>query len=813
LHPDEEKAVMSMKPRFLSLRQQGLLAMLLLVIAALSSWMLTQDSNRLMASTEQKRNAEYWLQHLVQTLVSERQQALEQQLLQNNLTPQGEFVFLQWYPDTDPTPQVSANTPVAPAVLLALLDHSALEQQPVSQIDCSHQCLLLQSLPLTKQGTKGRVIAMSRLDSLLQRLQQATGIYGFFLGALAPELTLDEQWQQQPQNEFQSLLASAIPPQLANSSRQFITRQPAPSLTLGAWSQQLARKMSTPFIWVAPLPDAQVADSLLADPQGNGPHYLLLMAEESPAMAAAGFWPWLPLTLALFVVFGWGGWQLHRLRRLQQLLDHSVAEASSTPLTPPRQMAHDELSVMALQAQAIHHQLDENHTALTQQATLLQQHSLYDPLTGLPNRDCFMFEVGRQLAALQRYPAQLALILLEVNGFRQLSHAVGHEEGERLLQKVAQELSLSIREADLLCHLSGDLFALLITNLQEEEQVDLIITKLQSRLESSLLLTDRNFSLQFAAGVVLIKSSDTPANELLRQAEMALNEVKLQADQRYQLYSPKLQEKSVRNHFIEQRLTQALRSGEIYLQYQPIQDCKQHKIIGLEALSRWQLPLEGNIPPLEFIPILENSPLGLQFGNWVLEKSLHQLHQLDVAGLTGLQMAINLTGQQLLDPELKNTLERLTLTYHIIPSRISLELNEQALRVNYQQAQQVMASLHQAGYRLTLDDFGTGYSALTYLSRLPFHTIKLDRSFTLRMLDCEMDKQLVGNIIQMAHSLGKRIIGEGVDNSLQSLWLQELGCDQLQGHILAAPIGECDLLSQLAPLYQVPRINTLDSTR
>ena len=792
---------MPLKSRFISLRQQGLLAVLLVALAATGSAWLAQTNAAQDSASEQKDNADRWIQHLLRTLIAERQQTILQRLPTDKPDAGTDSVFLHWYPESASSP-LSFHAPVADAVLQDLWEHSQQEPGPVNQIECVQQCLLLQSVAQIRLEGPGRLMAISRLDPLLQRLQQASGITGFFLGAL-PATPSNKPWQQLPYQAHSQLLASATSPLLPKTLQRFMSQQLPATLTLGEWIKPLADGLQARQVWMTPLTESS----------SQGPLYLLLMAKQPSPTTGGEFWYWLPLSLTLMAALAWWGWQWYRIRRLQQLLTHSARDAETNASPPPRYLAHDELSVMTLQVQALQQQLDYNNATLAQQATLLQQHSLYDPLTGLPNRDCFMFEVSRQLAALQRYPAQLALILLEINGFKQLSHSVGHQEGERLLQRVAQELSLSVREADLLCHLSGDLFALLICNLQDASQVHIIIAKLQSRLESSLLLTDRNFALQFSAGVVMIDSSELPANELLRQAEMALNEVKLQADQRYQIFTPQLQEKSVRNHFIEQRLSQALRSGEIYLQYQPIQDCKQQKIIGLEALSRWQLPLEGNIPPLEFIPILENSRLGLQFGNWVLEQALHQLHQLDVAGMIGLQMAINLTGQQLLDPELKNTLERLTLTYHIIPSRISLELNEQALRVNYQQAQQVMTALQQAGYRLTLDDFGTGYSALTYLSRLPFHTIKLDRSFTLRMLDCEMDKQLVGNIIQMAHSLGKRVVGEGVDNSLQSLWLQELGCDQLQGHILAAPIGECDLLSQLAPFYQHPRVNTLDSTR
>ena len=791
---------MPLKSRFLSLRQQGLVAVVLIVLAAAGSIWLEQTAMAQDVESAQEDNADRWIQQLRQTLIAERQQAMTQRLPTDPSDTTDDFVFLHWYPESASAP-LSFHAPVADTVLQDLWVRAQTE--PANQIECAQQCLLIQSVAHIRLGAPGRLIAISRLDPLLQRLQQASGITGFFLGALPATTSAETPWQTLSYQAYSELLSSATSSLLPKAVQRIMSQQLPPTLTVGQWSKLLADALLAHQIWMTPLTDAS----------SQGPLYLLLMAKAPVPNTVTRLWHWFPLWVAIMAALGWSGWQWTRIQRLQQLLALSTGDTSSEPLAPTRYPAHDELSMMTRQVRALQQQLDDNTATLAQQATLLQQHSLYDPLTGLPNRDCFMFEVGRQLAALQRYPTQLALILLEINGFKQLSHSVGHQEGERLLQRVAQELSLSVREADLLCHLSGDLFALLISNLQDETQVHIIIAKLQSRLESSLLLTDRNFALQFSAGVVMIDSSEIPANELLRQAEMALNEVKLQADQRYQVFTPQLQEKSVRNHFIEQRLSQALRSGEIYLQYQPIQDCKQQKIIGLEALSRWQLPLEGNIPPLEFIPILENSRLGLQFGNWVLEQALHQLHQLDVAGMTGLQMAINLTGQQLLDPELKNTLERLTLTYHIIPSRISLELNEQALRVNYQQAQQVMTALQQAGYRLTLDDFGTGYSALTYLSRLPFHTIKLDRSFTLRMLDCEMDKQLVGNIIQMAHSLGKRVVGEGVDNSLQSLWLQELGCDQLQGHILAAPIGECDLLSKLAPFYQYPRVNTLDSAR
>lgn len=514
--------------------------------------------------------------------------------------------------------------------------------------------------------------------------------------------------------------------------------------------------------------------------------------------------------LALLFVVLLGCWLyrlLSRLNRLQQAMHQTEFQGGDR--TQLRLAADaDELEYLIDQTRTLHYRLEAQESTIAQQTTQLLQRNLYDPLTGLPNRDCFMFELGRYITSLQRHPAHLALILLEINGLKQLWDQQGHDESERLLQQIAQLLRQSVREADQLSHLGADRFALIITHLQEPEQIHQVMHKLYERLEPTLQLGHHDARLHLSAGIVPLVNSTLPACELLHQAELALQEARLQNGSRYQLFTAKIQEKSIRNHFIEQRFHEAIRTGELCLHFQPIRDSQKPRVLGLEALSRWQLPIEGNIPPAEFIPILEQSILGLEFGHWVIEQAMKQLYQLDLTGLTGLQMAINLTGQQLRDPELLPLLNRLGLVYHIMPSRISFEINEQALRLDYQAAQQVMRQLHEAGFRLTLDDFGTGYSALTYLSHLPFDFIKLDPSFTIRMLDSDLDRQLVGSIIQMAHSLDKRIIGEGIDNTLQSLLLQEMGCDQLQGLLFAAPIGECDLVSQLTKLNQPSSLPT-----
>lgn len=486
-------------------------------------------------------------------------------------------------------------------------------------------------------------------------------------------------------------------------------------------------------------------------------------------------------------------WLCHLIYRLRQHCWH-IMQLSLHPaaaLTPGR----DELHQAETRLAQLGHCLADQQQRIEQQRRQLELRPLHDPLTGLPNRDCFLFEVRRHLATLQRHPEEMALVLLEVRDTRQ--HRVADDETSRQLQQMADILRQSVRDADLLCYMQHRIFAILLTRLADRELIHLIMQKLQSRLDHAIRLGNYPPSLHFAAGIVQISRHDTEAGELLHQAELALNAVEPHGERCYQLFTHQLQQHSARQQFIEQHLTTALQNGEIFLQYQPVRAVGEQRWVMLEALARWQLPMEGLLKPESFVPILDKSPLGRKFSRWVLEHALQQLRQLDSAGSSGLQISINLSGFQLLDPELPALLDKLTLAYHIIPSRVVLEVNEQAVRLDYTQALERMLQLREAGYRLALDDFGTGYSALTYISQLPLDYIKLDGQFTLGMLDSPIDRQMIGSIIQMGRAMNRRVISEGVQSREQADMLLAQGCDWLQGHLLMPPVGECDLLSQL----------------
>lgn len=486
-------------------------------------------------------------------------------------------------------------------------------------------------------------------------------------------------------------------------------------------------------------------------------------------------------------------WLCHLIYRLRQHCWQLLQLPLQTAVTglPGK----DELHQAEIRLAQLGHCLADQNQRIEMQRRQLELRPLHDALTGLPNRDCFLFEVRRHLATLQRHPEEMALVLIEVRDTR--LHRVADEETGRQLQQMADILRQSVRDADLLCYMQNRIFAILLTRLADRELIHLIMQKLQSRLDHAIRLGNYPPSLHFAAGIVQISRHESDAGELLHQAELALNAVEAHGERCYQLFTHQLQQHSAREQFIEQHLATALQNGEIFLQFQPVRAINEQRWVMIEALARWQLPMEGLLKPDAFVPVLDKSPLGRKFSRWVLERALQQLRQLDTAGISGLQISINLSGYQLLDPELPALLDQLTLAYHIIPSRMVLEVNEQAVRLDYTQALERMLQLREAGYRLALDDFGTGYSALTYLSQLPLDYIKLDGQFTLGMLDSPIDRQMIGSIIQMCRTMQRRVISEGVQSQEQTDMLLGQGCDWQQGNLLMPPIGECDLFSQL----------------
>lgn len=785
-----EKPNVSLYRRVLPLKLQLTLAILLVASILVLGFNLLIENRSTVAQDSRQRDASRWLHFLVQEQARQDSASAINYWQQPSSTRPRQLpsplLRVLWLADNAALPQLEGATQPELDVINEMLRRVPPKSGVQTRISCQDQCLLLQTINRYQDHQPGRLLIVSSLNEALTRLSAQMQAPLFYVGNLP---LIDDG-----KPDWRALAMSSVWPQLKETaigqpllqSLQELEHQPVRSLgELVVLLQERQLAAHSP-----------VLIHLETTPPGDE-EYLMLLLPDEPSMGLLSttqdsYKLWLLCLMSLLLII-WFCLQVRRLLALKadlMTLDPTPSPRHIRPL-------FDELSDLQELSYRLNHLFDDQRQQLDKQRHLLEQRNLHDALTGLPNRDCFIFEVRRHVAALQRHPEQLALILLEVRGTRQ--RLVQPGEGERQLQQVAEVLRNTMRESDLLCYLQGNMFAVLLTHLQDQEQLHLIMSKLQERLEHAIRLGGYPQTLRFAAGIVYVETAGTDATELLRQAELALNEVNLQSEPYYQVFDHRLQQRSVRTQFIEQRFPLSLRNGELQLQFQPVIDISTGRWCMIEALCRWQIPLEGTILPSEFMPILDSGRQGRELSHWVIERSLNQLRQLDIAGMSGLQVAINLSGHQLLDQDLLGVLEKLTMNYHIIPGRVAIEINEQALRLDYTAGQAMLRKLHSAGFKLTLDDFGTGYSALTYLSRSPFDLIKLDGSFTQKMIDSEIDRQMVNSIIRMSHSMGKRVIGEGIETSQQASLLQEYGCDRLQGNILLAPVGECDLLSQLTP--------------
>ncbi|WP_409420407.1 EAL domain-containing protein [Pseudaeromonas sp. ZJS20] len=771
--------------RFISLRNQLLLLLLIvlgllwLALDALARYEVSQSNNRRMEQT-------------AQGMVRQLEQALGQQaqhnrhslltwLAQQAQPPQpGWHLLRQTQTHLQLYPQQANRLPEAMPFPTDDRSRTFLTQPQADgngwQLHCPRRCLLLQRVTTPPQAAKGDAwLLVQPVGPLLQQLSQQLGIRFS---------TLDEAGQPIPGwlTEPGARLPDAWLAELAH--------EPLP--VPGHSRQQ--RLDGTPLYLSYQAETAQLPPLLLTLPMGS------LLQEQAVRLRHFRIWLALGLLLGLGLIYLLADYPLRRLRQLaNQLpeLPETGYPGLKARLGQPAGTLEDEIDRLHQAALSLAGRLEALDSAVNAQHAELKAHQLYDPLTGLLNRGCFLFEFNRQLTALRRQPDRLALVLIDLDQFKDINDSLGHEAGDELLKTLARRLQQQVRETDLVARLTSDEFALLLCHLKQVDDIHPILEKLLAQLHEPMLIGQQALQIGASAGVAFAQDGEHTASELLRRADLAMHEAKRLGRQRYELFSAGLLEQSSRRFFIETQLDAALRDGQLYLNYQPWVQLPGGQVMGLEALVRWRHPLEGCIAPLEFIPVLEASSQIVRLGHWVMEQAFSQLQQLDRAGHSGLQMAINLSPHQLFDPQLLDVLTHLSQSYHIIPGRIVLELTEGVIIPDYHQACEQMLRLQQAGYQLAIDDFGTGYSSLAYLSKLPVNRIKLDRSFVLKMTESQLDRQLVQSVIDMLHAMGKQVIAEGVESSLQLELLRQLAADGVQGYFLAHPVSECNLPSQL----------------
>ena len=424
----------------------------------------------------------------------------------------------------------------------------------------------------------------------------------------------------------------------------------------------------------------------------------------------------------------------------------------------------------------------------------IQRLAFFDPLTQLPNRRLMMDRLAQAMTASTRHQRQNALLFVDLDNFKTINDTLGHEQGDRLLEQVATRLSHSVREGDTVARLGGDEFVVMLEDLSENtgeaaSQAEAVAEKIRQALNQSYSIDGGNHMSSPSIGVALFGGAQTDAvDEPVKRAELAMYQAKASGRNMVRFFDPKMQAVVTAHALLENDLREALALGQLALHYQA-QVVGNGRLTGAEALVRWTHPVRGNVPPVDFIPLAEETGLILPLGQWVLETACVQLaHWAKQPSMEGLVLAVNVSARQFhhqdFVAQVLDTVERTGAN----PKRLKLELTESLLVSDVEGIIAKMTTLKARGVGFSLDDFGTGYSSLSYLKRLPLDQLKIDQGFVRNILTDANDAAIAKMVVALAESLGLSVIAEGVEMEAQRDFLARLGCHAYQGYFFSRPV-------------------------
>ncbi len=421
----------------------------------------------------------------------------------------------------------------------------------------------------------------------------------------------------------------------------------------------------------------------------------------------------------------------------------------------------------------------------------------YDVVTGLPNRDLFHDRLNQLLLAASENNTTVALLRLELEQFRVINDTLGRHAGDAFLKQVAERLRGAGLDANQLAHTGAGCFAVVLANLQKEADVAHILERrINDSLRRPFVVEGTELHISAKVGIAIFPADGAHAYTLLRNAAAALEKAKLSSGDKYLFYTPEINARVAENLSLENKLRQAVEKEEFVLHYQPKVELEKRAIVGVEALIRWQSPELGLVPPLRFIPLLEETGMILEVGAWALRRAvLDHRHWMEM-GLAAPRIAVNVSTIQLRQREFIDVL-RAAIGEDGRASGIDLEITESLIMDNVQDNITKLQTIRDMGIGIAIDDFGTGYSSLAYLAKLPVQTLKIDRAFIITMLKDPNAMLLVQTMISLAHSLRLKVVAEGVDEEEQATMLRLLRCDEMQGYLFSKPLPREELTAML----------------
>ncbi|HTJ94511.1 MAG TPA: EAL domain-containing protein [Pararobbsia sp.] len=427
-------------------------------------------------------------------------------------------------------------------------------------------------------------------------------------------------------------------------------------------------------------------------------------------------------------------------------------------------------------------------TELIRYQEQLEYQANYDALTHLPNRNLLRDRLSQALNRAQRGAGRVAVVFLDLDGFKNVNDSLGHSVGDKLLTVIAGRLAGCVRASDTVARHGGDEFVVVLTDPEDERALNTWAERVRHAISEAVWVDGHEFYVGCSLGASMFPQDGDDAETLLKKADLAMYRAKDLGRNRFQFYQPEMNESVGTRLNLERRLRRALRDQEFVLHYQPQIDIATSRIVGLEALVRWQDPEAGLILPSEFIPVAEASGLIEAIGEWVLREACRQNKAWQDAGLPPARVSVNLSARQFHRTDVHQVVMSVLEETGLAPEYLEIELTESVIMTNAEEAAAMLNQLHDLGINLAIDDFGTGYSSLSYLKRFPVDRLKIDRSFVADIGVSNDDETIITAIITLAHSLNLQVIAEGVETASQLRFLLARGCNEIQGYLFSEPV-------------------------
>lgn len=493
-----------------------------------------------------------------------------------------------------------------------------------------------------------------------------------------------------------------------------------------------------------------------------------------------------------------------------ETLHHMHSRAPNIPIIVLTNLDDDELALTAMRHGAqdylLKGQFDINLLSRVIRYTIERKHAeseikklaYYDTLTGLPNRVLFTDRLRQAIVLADRDHRGVALMFLDLDHFKKINDSLGHAYGDRLLKITADRIQSCLRSSDTVARLGGDEFVVVLPLVSGAEDVPKVAGKILDALKKPVHFDEHDIYTSVSIGIALFPTDAETVEELLKSADIAMYQAKERGRNNFQFFSRDMNELALSRQRIESSLRQAMERQEFYLEYQPQFDIGLRAIVGVEALVRWQHPLQGRIAPTDFIPIAEETGLIIPIGEWILRTACRQARLWHDIGYNWLRVAVNISARQFKQSNFVSLVRDILAETGMNPQYLELELTESTIMERADRNILALQELKELGIKLAIDDFGTGYSSLSYLKHFPIDRLKIDRTFVHDINNDSDDAAIAEAIIVMAHSLKLNVVAEGVEQEEQLDFLHSRKCDELQGFLMSHPLSVEDVTEFLA---------------